>query len=63
MSNLTFVFKSGKEVTFDHIEEWTVSNDSEGNFVGLKIRQGEKRKRRIIVKSIDLKSIDCMYEH
>jgi hypothetical protein len=60
---LTFYFKSGSVVTADKVSEWEVSQD-DGKISKLVITQDgiEKKGKRIIVKSIDLRDIDCITE-
>lgn len=60
-NTLTFLFKSGAQVSFDRVTNWKVQTD--GDFiVGLTVYQNESRKRRFIAKSIDLKSIDLIWD-
>ena len=66
MSNLTLYFKSGNVVTIDKVRDWSVSTNGE-TITSLTILQQKegffKCRKRIIVKSIDLKEIDCIIEH
>lgn len=61
MVNLTILFKSGKSVEVDQVSNWSVSVSGD-EIVSLTISQSEKAKRKIIVKSIKLSSIDCILE-
>lgn len=66
MSNLTIYFKSGNVVTIDKVTAWEVGCDND-NINHLSITQPKtgffKCKRRLIIKSIDLKGIECIIEH
>ena len=67
MKKLTFYFKSGNQVTIDKVESWKFSIDSSGNINSVEITQitqGFFRcKNRMIVKTIDFESIECVIEH
>lgn len=67
MSNLTFYFKSGNQVTIDKVESWRFTIDSNLEINGIEISQPKdgffKCKIRMIVKTIDFKSIECVVEH
>ena len=60
LTNLTFIFKSGKEITFDCVLSWEIQTDGE-NVTGISLAQSADKKRRCIVKSICMKSIDIVY--
>lgn len=61
MSNLTFYFKSGNKVTIDKVTEWKVKAEYL-DIDAISIHQDEPRNK-MIVKSLDLRSIECIIEH
>ncbi len=66
MSSLTFYFKSGNKVTIDKVTNWEVSSNGDViNYISIaQTKTGFfKCKKRLIVKSLDMKAIDCIIEH
>lgn len=61
MSKLTIYFKSGNQVTIDRVTEWSVTAEA-ADIDRVIIGQKNPRKR-LIVKSLDLKAIECIIEH
>lgn len=67
MSKLTFYFKSGNQVTIDKVKSWKFTLDSNLDINVIEILQPKEGffrcKKRMIVKTINFKSIECVVEH
>jgi len=64
---LTITFKSGATVTIDRVESWEVQQGSDDKLCLLSVAQKKSGlfscNRRLIVKTVDLASIDAIVEH
>lgn len=62
MKALALVFKSGVTVKADKVTDWSVGTLQDGSIASLSISQDDSAMNKLIVRSINLSSLDCILE-